>query len=273
MNEIFVGILQDEFTVDPMKNYKRIRELLEEKHQVADIVVVPEYSMINILAGLKPSDVYERAERINDSIYISKISDLAAKLDTYMLIHFIEKTDTPPKTMSSSILVHPSGRIDKVYSKMHLFDAYGYRESDYFLPGRTLSRPLVFNHVRFYVAICYDLRFPELFRSYARKDAYGVFIHAGWVRGPLKEEILDLLARARSHENTMYIILSDQTGKQYVGRSGVFSPHGFREIDMGYRRGYVEWPINPDDVLEARKVVPVVEQSRTRWDIVLKTAK
>lgn len=272
MNKLFVGILQDEFTVNPMDNYEKIKKVLEEKHEVADIIIVPEYSMINILTGLKPKDVYEKAERLEDSTYISKISDLAARIDAYILMHFIEKTDMPPKTMSTSILVHPTGRISKVYSKMHLFDAYGYRESDYFLPGTSLSKTLVINGngMKFYVAICYDLRFPELFRSYARMDAYGVFVHAGWVKGPLKEEILDLLARARSHENTMYIILSDQTGKQYVGRSGVFSPYGFREVDMGYKRGYIEWPINPVDVLEARKIVPVVNQSKNRWDIILK---
>ncbi len=54
LDEFIVGILQDEFTVDPLKNYEVIEKVLLEKHSVADIVVLPEYSMINILDGIKP---------------------------------------------------------------------------------------------------------------------------------------------------------------------------------------------------------------------------
>jgi predicted amidohydrolase len=270
LDEFIVGILQDEFTADPMKNYGVIEKVLLEKHSVADIVVLPEYSMINILESMNPEDVYEKAEVLENSNFLSKISDLAGKIDAYILTHFIEKTDVKPKTRSSSVIVYPSGRIRRVYSKIHLFDAYGYRESEYFISGTEISKALMFGEIKLFVAICYDLRFPELFRSYAFQDAYGVIVHAGWVKGFLKEEILDTLARSRSHENTMYLILADQTGKYFVGRSGVFNPHGYRELDLGYKRNYVEWRIRPEEVIDARREVPVVKQSRSRWNIVLK---
>ncbi len=270
MDEIIVGIVQDTYTIDPSKNYDKIKEVLTKNYKEADIVLLPEYSMINILAGLKPVDVYNKAEFLEDSSFVTKLSDLASSLDTNILAHIIEKTDTKPKTKSTSVLIEPSGRTNRVYSKIHLFDAYGYKESDYFMPGDSLSKGIYLGKYLFYVAICFDLRFPELFRTYARNNAYGVFVHSGWVKGYLKEEVLDVLGKARSHENTMYIILSDHTGELYVGRSGVFNPFGYREVDMGFKPGYIEWTIKPKAVEEARKTIPVMEKSRAFWKISFK---
>ncbi|MCD6301234.1 MAG: carbon-nitrogen hydrolase family protein [Staphylothermus sp.] len=269
-NDIIVGIVQDAYTIDPQKNYEKIKSILTRQYKEADVILLPEYSMINILAGLEPQEVYSRSEPLEDSIFISKLSDLANFLDINIIAHIIERTDTRPKTKSTSVLIEPSGKIHRLYSKIHLFDAYGYRESDYFIPGDSLSKGIYLGKYLFYVAICFDLRFPELFRTYARNNAYGVFVHAGWVKGYLKEEVLDVLGRARSHENTMYIILSDHTGELYVGRSGIFNPYGFREVDIGFKPGYIEWTIKPEVVEEARKTIPVLDKSRMFWDISFK---
>ncbi len=269
MTSIVVGILQEEYGVDPAENLEKTKSILTSYYHEADIVVLPEYSMVNILGGLTPSEVYEKSESLEDSSYLSKLSDIASGLGTTILAHFIERTGQG-KPYSSSVAVKPDGKIEKAYSKIHLFDAYGYRESDYLLPGEKLSRPLMIGDMKFYVAICYDIRFPELFRTYAYNGGHGVLVQMGWVRGPLKEEILDTLARARSHENTMYLVIANQTGKQYTGRSGVFNPYGYRELDMGFKPGYREVVLDFDVVEEARKQIPVLEHGRKRWSIVFK---
>lgn len=267
MCSFVVGILQEEFTIEPSKNLGLINSLLNKFYKEADIVVLPEYSMINILEELSPEKVFEKAEELENSSFLSKLSDLASKYDTYIIAHMIERSSAKPKCYSSSILIKPSGGYEKIYSKIHLFDAYGYRESDYMLPGTKLSKELVINGRKYYVAICYDIRFPELFRKYALSNAYGVFIHAGWVKGSLKEEILDKLASVRSHENTMYLILANQTGKLYTGRSGIFNPYGYREIDMGFKPGYIEYIVDPSLVEDARKNIPVVREAGKKWRI------
>jgi len=270
LNRIIFGIIQDGFTIDPLKNIEIVVKWLNSSYREADLVILPEYSMVNVLAGLKPIEVYDKAEYIDDSTYLSKMSDIAGKYGVAILTHFIEKTDVKPYSYSSSILVKPTGEYVKIYSKIHLFNAYGYRESDYFLPGNNLSKPIVLNNMLFYVAICYDIRFPELFRMYAFNNATGVIVQSGWVKGFMKEEVLDKLASSRSHENTMYIILVDQVGELYVGRSGVFNPYGYRELDLGFKPGYKEYSIDPAIVDEARRQIPVVEESRRRWSIVFK---
>ncbi len=267
LKTIRVGILQEEYGTDPIENYEKTHRILSEKYYEADVVILPEYSMINILGGLSPQEVFARSEEINNSRYLEKLSRLAGELGTSILAHFIEKTDKPPRSMSTSVAVFPDGRIEKAYSKIHLFDAYGYRESDYLLPGKELSRPIRIGDFIFYVAICYDLRFPELFRTYALMGAHGVFLHAGWVRGPLKEEILDVLARSRSHENTMFLVLSNHVGRQYTGRSGVYNPYGVKIIDLGAKPDYMEVELDINDVYEARRNIPVLEHSKQRWKI------
>jgi len=265
--ELVVGILQGEFTVDPLKNLDMIVNTLKQSHRRAHVVVLPEYSMLNVLGGLTPEEVYLRAENLEDSVFISKLSDLSAELDTKLLTHVIERSDQKPRCYSTSVLVKPSGGFEKIYSKIHLFDAYGYRESRYLISGKSLSKPILIDKYKFFVAICYDIRFPELFRTYALQGAHGVFVQAGWVKGPLKEEILDKLASSRSHENTMYVVLANQTGSQYTGRSGVFNPYGYKELDLGFKPSYAEHELSLHVVEEARSQIPVVEESSRKWRI------
>jgi|GEM_PF-4040017 len=65
----------------------------------------------------------------------------------------------------------------------------------------------------------------------------------------------------------MYVVLSDQTGEYFAGRSGVFSPLGYRELDMGFKEAYMEHTLNYENVRLARERLPVVEQSRRIWDL------
>ena len=263
---MIVGILQAEYGVDPLENLKITGEIIDNGYSSADVVVLPEYSMADILS-LKPEQVYGLAEELEDSDYLSKLSDIALKYSAIIVAHFIEKTDTPPLSRSTTVLVYPSGKLEPVYRKIHLFDAYGYRESDYFVPGDNPSPIVDLAGVRTGFAICYDMRFPELFRAYALSGAEAVVVQAGWVRGPLKEEILDHILVSRAHENTMYVILSSHCGEKYVGRSGVFSPYGYRIYDLGPKPGYAEIGIDKEKVYDARKLIPVLEHSRAKWVI------
>lgn len=262
-----LGLLQDEFTTKPEVNLNKIHGWLTTRYRDADLIVLPEYSMINVLNGLKPEEIYSKAEFIEDSVFLSKLSDYSTITGAPILAHFIERTDEKPKCLSSSILVKPNGRFERIYSKIHLFDAYGYKESDFFKPGGDLSKPIILKNASLYVAICYDIRFPELFRKYAFNGAHGVIVQAGWVKGPLKEEILDKLASTRSHENTMFLILVNQTGALFTGRSGVFNPMGYREVDLGHKARYIEHEINLEELREVRELIPVLHQAKSRWSI------
>lgn len=270
---LVIGIVQGDYGIDPIENLRRTSELLRNHLREADIVVLPEYSMVDLLAGLSPEELYSRAEFMDDSRYLSRISDLAGKYGIPILVHFIEKTSKPPKCRSSSVLVKPSGDFEWIYSKIHLFDAYGYRESDYFIPGNQLSKEILFNGFRVRIAICFDIRFPELFRSYALHGTDIVIIHSGWVRGPLKEETLEFLGRSRAHENTYWVIIANRFGEKYTGRSMFLDPFGVKVYELGHGVRYGEYTIDYDRLVDARKTIPVLVKSKEKWVIELKTEK
>lgn len=266
---MMVGIVQAGFSVDVSKNLAKIERIVRGGFREADLIVFPEYSMVNVLK-LEPEEVYRLSETINDSRYLNGLSKIASDLGTHILAHFVEKADELPKPLSSSILIEPDGSRVRVYSKIHLFDAYGFRESSYFTPGTSISKQFVLGGAKVRVAMCYDLRFPELFRLYALNDAGTVVVHAGWVRGLMKEETLVFLARARAHENGFWLILSNHFGENYVGRSMIVDPFGVKVLDLGLGEKYVEFEIDLNKVSEARKLIPAIEESRKIWNIRLK---
>ena len=271
MNELVVGIVQAEFGVNPADNADKVHQYVRKGYKEADIIVLPEYSMFNPLLLRDPSSVYERSERLVESKYLISLSKLAESLGAGVVAHFIEKTETPPLSRSTTVLITGRGEVVPVYSKMHLFDAYGYRESSFFEPGKAPGKIVMVENTEVAFVICYDLRFPELFRTYAQLGAKVIIVQAGWVKGPLKEEVLDMLAAARAHENTVYVVVANQTGEMFTGRSGVFNPWGYKELDLGFEEKYVEYTLFIDEVVKARTLIPVLAQSSSRWEIRVKT--
>ncbi len=268
--EVIIGIIQADYGIDPIENYRKTRNLIVENYSSADIVILPEYSMVDPLSGLSPEQLYSLAETLEDSTYLSKITDLSGSAGAPILAHFIEKTGVKPLSRSTSVIVYPSGRIERVYSKIHLFDAYGYRESIYFLKGDNLSKQLVINNVKTFVAICFDIRYPELFRTYAREGAELVIVQSGWVRGPVKEEALEFLAKSRAHENTVWLAVANRFGKNYTGRSMVIDPLGIKVYELGIGEKYGEYAMNIEQLKEARRIIPILDKSIENWDIVFK---
>lgn len=264
--ELIVGIVQAYFNKYPEENLDKASSIIVQKFREADIIVLPEYSMINPFIFRDSAEVYRLSEDVSSSRYLTYLEKLASKLNTSIVAHFIEKTNTPPLTKNTSILVSPN-KVIPVYSKMHLFDAYSYKESTFFLPGISPGNIVTVKNFKLGFAVCYDLRFPELFRFYAIKGADVVVVQAGWVKGPLKEETLDILASARAHENTIYIVLANQTGDMFTGRSGVFSPWGYKELDMGFDEKYAEYTLDIEEVEKTRSTIPVVRQAAERWEI------
>lgn len=253
--DLTLGILQFNASKDKHLNIERIAKLL--KITSADLVILPEYSMANI-TGLEPPKVYEVAESI-DGNYVKKLSRIAIESSVYMVLTLFEKSNKFPKVYNTAVLISPNGDIKGVYRKIHLFDAYGYRESNYMEPGSSPSPVIDIGKAKIALSICFDIRFPELYRIYALSDAELIAIPSAWYRGPLKEETLSFLARSRAHENTIYIAIANQYSQDFTGRSMVIDPLGTIILDLGIGEKYVEYTIDVDYIYEVRKMLPVLE--------------
>jgi deaminated glutathione amidase len=170
-------------------------------------------------------------------------------------------------------LLVTGGGVDANYDKIHLFDAFGFAESDTVAPG---TEPLVVTveGVGVGFATCYDIRFPGLFQILADRGAALTVVAESWGAGPGKVDQWTLLARARALDSTTFVAACDQadpaasgeeirgTAPLGVGHSIVASPTGdvLGQLDSG--PGMLTVDIDPDVVSQVRTTLPVLKNRR-----------
>ncbi len=234
----------------------RVAELLNRSRP--DLLLLPEYTLFDP-TGLRREEVYERATTLED--YVGRLSRLAKITGGYVAGAFLERGPSG-RVYNTTALVDPSGAVVGTYRKTHLFDAYSYRESAVVEAGGELSRVFDVRGVKVAFAVCFELRFPEVFRSLALRGAELAAVPAAWYGGPLKEETLRVLSRARAIENGMYVVVSSLWGSRFVGRSLAVDPYGVVVVDLGTGERYVEVELDTSLVREARETVPTLRLRR-----------
>lgn len=153
------------------------------------------------------------------------------------------------------------------YEKLHLYDAFHYRESE-----KNQRAPLLDDFaelctfdaagMRFGVMNCYDLRFPELARLLVDRGADALLLGAGWVAGPLKELHWETLLRARAIENTCFVAAACQPDPLSVGLSMIIDPSGLVAATAVGDESLVVSEFDPERLREVRKVLPCLEHRR-----------
>ncbi|MFQ6066879.1 MAG: carbon-nitrogen hydrolase family protein [bacterium] len=221
----------------------------------AKIVALPE--MFNFSGTLKEKK--ENAEPVPGPT-INRLKELAEKFRIYLLGgSILESAEEKGKNIfyNTSILLSSQGEIIARYRKMHLFDVTlpdgsWRRESELITPGKEIVQVATSEAV-FGLSICYDLRFPELYRRLAKKGVQVVFIPSAFALETGKDH-WETLVKARAIENQFYVIAPNQTGKDckgksYWGKSMIVDPWGtilakapekesliFAEIDLSYQQ-------------------------------------
>lgn len=230
MNKLIIGLGQLN-TKDNIENsFEEIENLTAEcSSRGAQLVIFPELSTY-----LSETSIQTAAQTLDGDI-ISRFKELAKKYNVYL--HngsFIEKTETPGKSYNTSVFINPAGRIEALYRKIHLFDIeidneLSYRESDRYEKGDSIVNKST-SIGDFGFSICYDLRFPELYRKLALRGANLVFVPAAFTMFTGKDH-WEALLRARAIENQIYIIAPNQIGKHpdnksCYGNSMIIDPWG-----------------------------------------------
>ncbi|WP_415855412.1 carbon-nitrogen hydrolase family protein [Sinomonas sp. G460-2] len=171
-------------------------------------------------------------------------------------------------TVRNTLLVHGRG-IDTHYDKIHLYDAFGFRESDTVTAG-TAPVQFTLDGVTFGLATCYDVRFPALFTANAAAGAHVQLVSASWGAGPGKAEQWDLLVRARAADSTSYVLACGQSepgaagvearpgAPTGIGRSAVVGPYGNVIERAGDAPEILYADIDTAVVDDARRTLPVL---------------
>ncbi|NAZ86711.1 nitrilase-related carbon-nitrogen hydrolase, partial [Kineococcus indalonis] len=167
----------------------------------------------------------------------------------------------------NTLLVRGAG-VRASYDKVHLYDAFGFAESDTVEAGRG---PVVVDvdGVGVGLATCYDVRFPGLFTALAERGASVVVVAASWGAGPGKVEQWELLTRARALDSTCFVLACGQADPGApsaaplgVGRSRAVGPLGQVLAQLGGEPGRLVVDLDPEEVRRAREVLPVLANRR-----------
>jgi predicted amidohydrolase len=250
---------------DEAKNLDSIRQLAEDAaSRGALLVVFPEYSSY-FTSGLGP-DWPEHAQTLHGP-FVRALAEIAAELGIHLVAGMIElvpgETDRVANTL---VAVDASGEVVAHYRKMHLYDAFGMRESDRIVAGGVWADgdAPTFAWGGFTVGLqtCYDVRFPEVTRRLVDAGADLVLLPSEWVRGPLKEHHWRTLVTARAIENTVYLAAADHAPPIGAGNSMVVDPMGVELVTVGESTDVgVAW-ISPARVTEVRHVNPALKLRR-----------
>jgi predicted amidohydrolase len=240
-----VVLVQEASALDPEENRSRLESLVPEG---ADLVVLPEAFARDF--GEPGSGLSAYAEAL-DGPFVTEVERVAKLRDTTVVAGMFESTGDAPY---NTVVVR--GRVDLDYRKIHLYDSFGYRESDVLAAGPIEPATFDLDGTTVGLMTCYDLRFPELARRLVDDGAEVIVVPAAWVAGPRKVDHWTTLLRARAIENTAYVVGVGQPTARYSGHSMVVGPLGDVLVEGGADPETLTVEIDPAAVVEARRTNP-----------------
>jgi predicted amidohydrolase len=233
----------------------------------AALVGLPEYfsGLATINGALVPT-IFREA----DHPAIPAFSAVARELGLWVLLGSLAIRRADGRIVNRAYVVNPDGRVSALYDKIHLFDVdLGpgkiYRESEIVAPGET-AIVVDTSWGGLGLSVCYDLRFPQLYRALSQQGAAMLTVPAAFTR-LTGEAHWHVLLRARAIENGAYVIAPCQNGTlegggECYGHSLIVDPWGTVLADGGEEEGIITAEIDTEKVFEARRRIPALTHDR-----------
>jgi predicted amidohydrolase len=258
---------------DPQANLNAVLAAVEDaKRAGADYVQTPEMTNIfearrdRLLAGIAADD---------DDPTLASLREVARKLSIYLHVGSLAIKVSPEKAVNRSFLIDRRGDVVARYDKIHMFDVdlaggESYRESNTYRAGE-LAVVADLPWGRLGLTICYDLRFPALYRALAAAGASFVAIPSAFTR-QTGEAHWHVLIRARAIENACFVLAAAQggeheNGRETFGHSLIVDPWGRILAEGGTEPGLLFAEIDPAEAAAARAKIPSLLHGR-RFELV-----
>jgi predicted amidohydrolase len=235
--------------------------------QGARFVATPENTTLMTTDG---GSKLEKAFVETDDPALPAFVDLANTLDIWLLVGSLAIKVSDTKNANRSYLIAPDGRIEVRYDKIHLFDVdlpsgERYRESGTVVPGEE-AEVAALSWGRIGLTICYDVRFPQLYRTLAKAGAEIITVPSAFTV-PTGEAHWHVLLRARAIENACFIMAPAQgglheNGRQTFGHSLIVDPWGKILAEGGTEPGVIVADLDLDQIAEVRSRLPALRHDR-----------
>ncbi len=252
-----IALIQLNIATDakPKNNERAERFIKKAAQEACDVAVLPE--LFN--TGFSKNIVAIADEE--DGETASVLSKLAKEYHIHLIAGFTEKAIGSKKTRNIAAVYNREGELAAKYTKIHPFSFT--REDRYFTSGNQLVTFDV-EGVSSGIFICYDLRFPEIFRSIA-KDVHLIWIVANWPAS--RKEHWETLLKARAIENQCFVIGVNRTGTDhqglhFPGASHIFDPLGQKICSGNETEELLTGEIDPDAVIRIRAKFPFLQDMR-----------
>ncbi|HEX3537682.1 MAG TPA: carbon-nitrogen hydrolase family protein [Stellaceae bacterium] len=259
---------------DPEPNLDKVLRLGRQAREAgADLIMTPEAT--NFIESGKRRR--EKARREADDPFLAGMRDFARETGAWVLLGslVIDPTGEPgseseERLANRSFLINAAGGIVARYDKIHMFDidlpgGESYRESNAYRPGNgtvVAETPWC----RLGLTVCYDVRFPHLYRALAQAGAEMLTVPSVFTV-PTGRAHWHVLLRARAIENGCFVFAPAQWGEHTGGRKSyghslIVDPWGEVLADGGEGEGMVTAKVDPERIAEARKMVPSLQHER-----------
>jgi len=268
-----VALIQMRSGLEPEANLAAVLAGIDEaKRGGADYVQTPE--MTNVLENNRERLFTKIFDEEHDPT-LATLREVARKLSIYIHLGSLAVKATPEKAANRAFLIDRNGDIAARYDKIHMFDVdlaggESYRESNTYRPG-DLAVVADLPWGRLGLTVCYDLRFPALYRALAEAGASFLAIPSAFTK-QTGEAHWHVLMRARAIENGCFVFAAAQGGRHEHGRdtfghSLVVDPWGKIIAEGGTEPGVIFADIDPAQVAAARGRIPSLSHGR-RFELV-----
>ena len=265
MKKIKISQIQFEAKSTPAENATLLKKYFDKTKKFdPDLICTPECSNIitNNIDYLKKNTTFEKdCPVINMVKLFAKENNVNINIGSLLL-----KVKNKKKLVNRSYLINNKGVIVKKYDKIHMFDVNiskkeTHRESDTFEAGKNISL-LNINKINIGFTICYDLRFPNLFRKLAKRGAQIILMPAAFTV-PSGKDHWEVMLRSRAIENSLFLVATDMCGNHHMnrktyGHSLIVNPWGKVISKAKSKPKILNTNINLNEIEHARNKIPAI---------------
>lgn len=262
MSKIKVLLIQNAPVIKQKeKNLLDIEKMLEKHNdEKFDLVILPELFAV----GWHPDSFIENAEAIENSITLNLLKSIAKRFNSYVIGGSLVLKESDGKLRNACPIINREGTMIDYYSKIHLFSHFVYNEGKDITAGdKGLLVKTDFGNIG--ISICYDIRFPELFRAYAYENADLLVEVAAWPK--YRQNHWETLSKARAIENQSFMIAVSQSGhimddEWNLGHSMVVAPYGEVLQQTGFEACTQTIEIDLDEARKLKKSFPILKDRK-----------